>query len=150
MAVAISAGQLQEVLARAAFARVYGFRLHSFGVGECVIEVPFNPDLERPGGIVAGTAYMTAADVVFWLAIVTRLGVEAEASVTVNMSTAFLSSARQESFLASGRVLREGRNLVYGTAECMTRDGRLLTHHTLTYTRHSLPPPPPSGEEAVA
>jgi uncharacterized protein (TIGR00369 family) len=135
MAVAISAGQLEEVLARAAFARVYDFRLHSFGDGECVIEVPFNPDLERPGGIVAGTAYMTAADVVFWLAIVTRLGLEAETSVTVNMSTAFLSSARRESFRAKGRVLREGRNLIYGTAECVTAEGKLLTHHTLTYTR---------------
>ena len=135
MAVAISAGQLEEVLARAAFARVYDFRLHSFADGECVIEVPFNPDLERPGGIVAGTAYMTAADVVFWLAIVTRLGLEAETSVTVNMSTAFLSSARREPFQAKGRILREGRNLIYGTAECATAQGKLLTHHTLTYTR---------------
>ena len=84
MAVAIEAGQLEDVLARAAFARVYGFRLHSFGDGECVIEVPFNRDLERPGGIVAGTAYMTAADVVFWLAIVTRRGLDAESAVTVN------------------------------------------------------------------
>ena len=135
MAVAISAGQLEEVLARAAFARVYDFRLHSFADGECVIEVPFNPDLERPGGIVAGTAYMTAADVVFWLAIVTRLGLEAETSVTVNMSTAFLSSARREPFQAKGRILREGRNLIYGTAECATAEDKLLTHHTLTYTR---------------
>ena len=140
MAVAISAGQLEDVLARAAFARVYGFRLHSFGTGECVIEVPFNADLERPGGIVAGTAYMTAADVVFWLAIVTRLGLDGEASVTVNMTTSFLSSARQEAFLATGRVLREGRSLIYGTAECTSLDGRLLTHHTLTYTRaHARP-----------
>jgi uncharacterized protein (TIGR00369 family) len=139
MAVAISAGQLEEVLARAAFARVYDFRLHSFGDGECVIEVPFKEQLERPGGIVAGTAYMTAADVVFWLAIVTRLGVDAESSVTVNMSTAFLSSARREAFRATGRVLREGRNLVYGIAECATVDGRLLSHHTLTYTRGRTP-----------
>jgi uncharacterized protein (TIGR00369 family) len=135
MAVAISSGQLEAVLARAAFAHVYDFRLHSFSDGECVIEVPFKPELERPGGVVAGTAYMTAADVVFWLAIVTRLGLEAEASVTVNMTTAFLSPARQEPFLATGRVLREGRNLIFGTAECATREGRLLTHHTLTYTR---------------
>src|ERR687888_1122343 len=135
MAVAISAGELEDVLARAAFARVYDFRLHSFSPGECVIEVPFKPELERPGGIVAGTAYMTAADVVFWLAIVTRLGVAAETSVTVNMTTAFLSPAREEPFRAAGRVLRQGRTLVYGTAECATLDGKLLPHHTLTYTR---------------
>jgi uncharacterized protein (TIGR00369 family) len=133
MAVAISAQELEEVLGRAAFARVYGFRLHSFADGECVVEVPFTRELERPGGIIAGTAYMTAADVVFWLAMVTRMGPAAEAAVTSQMTTAFLSSAREEPFLAEGKVLKEGRRLVYGQAECRSLDGRLLTHHTLTY-----------------
>src|SRR5918911_4194657 len=106
MAVAVSAGELEEVLGRAAFARVYRFRLRSFAEGECVIEVPFKPGLERPGGIVAGTAYMTAADVAFWLAIVTRVGAEGEATVTSQMNTAFLSSVREEPFLARARVLK--------------------------------------------
>jgi uncharacterized protein (TIGR00369 family) len=135
MAVSVSAHQLEQVLERAAFARPFGFRLRSFDDGECVIEVPFSPELERPGGIVAGTAYMTAADVVFWLAIVTRHGLEAETAVTSQMTTAFLAPARNEAFLARGRVLNEGRRLVYGEAECTAVDGRLLTHHTLTYIR---------------
>jgi uncharacterized protein (TIGR00369 family) len=138
--VAVSAHQLEAVLDRAAFARPFGFRLRSFGDGECVIEVPFSAVLERPGGIVAGTAYMTAADVVFWLAIVARHGVEAETAVTSQMTTAFLGSARGEPFQARGRVLSEGRRLVYGEAECTGLDGRLLTHHTLTYIRSSVAP----------
>ena len=133
MAVAITAGQLEEVLSRAAFAAVYDFRLRAFAEGECVIEVPFKRELERPGGIVAGTAYMTAADVAFWLAIVTRLGAQGEASVTSQMTSAFLSSAREEPFLARARVLKSGRRLIYGVAECTTEAGRLLSHHTLTY-----------------
>lgn len=32
------------------------------------------------------------------------------------------------------RVLKLGRRLVYGVAECLAGD-RLLTHHTLTYAR---------------
>src|SRR5918912_3561521 len=104
MAVAVTAGPLGKGLGRAAFARVYRFRLRSFAEGECEIEVPFKPDLERPGGIVAGTAYMTAADVAFWLAIVTRLGAEGEATVTSQMTTAFLSSVRGEPFIARARV----------------------------------------------
>jgi uncharacterized protein (TIGR00369 family) len=135
MAVAISADQLQEVLGRAAFARVYDFRLRSFSDGECVIEVPFKADLERPGGIVAGTAYMTAADVAFWLAMVTRHGLEAESAVTSQMTTAFLAAAREEPFLTRARVLKDGRRLVYGEAECRTEAGRLLSHHTITYVR---------------
>src|SRR5438270_977973 len=135
MAVAISAGQLEELLGRAAFARVYDFRLHSFAEGECVIEVPFNSELKRPGGIVAGSAYMAAADVAFWLAITTVLGEEGEATVTSQMTTAFLSSAREETFLARARVLKTGRRLVYGEVECTTEADRLLTHHTLTYAR---------------
>ena len=61
MAVAISAGQLEELLGRAAFARVYDFRLHSFAEGECVIEVPFNRELERPGGILTGVCAIRIA-----------------------------------------------------------------------------------------
>jgi uncharacterized protein (TIGR00369 family) len=133
MAVLTSARQLEEVLARAAFASVYDFRLRSFADGECVIEVPFKPELERPGGIVAGPAFMTAADVAFWLALVTRRGSEAEPAVTSHMTTAFLSPARQEPFLAHARILKEGRRQVYGEVECKDITGRLLTHHTLTY-----------------
>lgn len=69
-----------------------------------------------------------------WLAIATRLGTR-ERAVTVEMKTNFLRSLRKKPFLCRARVLKVGRQLVYGTAECFAPGPGLLTHHTLTYIR---------------
>ncbi len=51
------------------------------------------------------------------------------------MKTNFLSSAREEDFRCHAKVLKLGRRLVYGVAECTTLEGKLLTHNTITYIR---------------
>jgi acyl-coenzyme A thioesterase PaaI-like protein len=77
---------------------------------------------------------MAVVDVAMWLAIKTKLGIDDD-SVTVEMKTSFLGSARKQSFRCTARVLKLGRQLVYGSAECVNDQGKLLTHHTLTYIR---------------
>jgi len=134
MVLAATELELQQVLSEAAFARIYGFRLHSIADGECTLDVPFQATFERPGGIVGGPVFMAAADVAMWLAIMTRLG-KADGSVTVEMKTNFLSAAKQEDFRCAARILKLGKRLVYGVAECVSTEGTLLTHHTLTYFR---------------
>ena len=136
----ITRDELQTLASGAVFARDYDFRVSAFGDGECTVDVPFQPGLERPGGVVGGPAFMAAADVAMWLAILTRLGA-GDGSVTASLNTAFLGAARKESFSCTARVLKLGRRLIHGVAECVTADGRLLTHHTVTYMRpeHSAP-----------
>ncbi len=128
---------LDALLTSHEFTRRYGLRVREIGDGECELEAPYRPEHDRPGGIVSGQVYMHAADVAFWLAIKTRLGLD-DGSVTSSMTTAFLGSARQEPFRCRASVLRLGRRLVYGTAIC-TAGGRALTHHTLTYVRPGRP-----------
>ncbi len=132
---AVTKEDLSQVLASAPFAAIYGFEIASFGEGECSIWVPFQAALERPGGIVSGAVFMAAADVAMWLAIKTRLGV-ADGSVTAEMKTNFLAAAKNEDFSCTARILKCGQRLIYGVAECLSTDGKLLTHHTLTYIRH--------------
>lgn len=96
--------------------------------------MPFRKDFERPGAIVAGQTFMAAADVAMWLAIITQLGAS-DGSVTAEMKTNFLNVARQEDVLCHAKVLKLGRRLVYGVAECTNSSGKLLTHHTITYIR---------------
>ena len=134
MALAATESELQQVLSDAVFARIYGFRLHSIADGECTLDVPFQHAFERPGGLVSGPVFMAAADVAMWLALLTRLG-PADGSVTVEMKTNFLSAAKQEDFRCTAKILKLGKRLVYGVAECVTMEGTLLTHHTLTYFR---------------
>ncbi len=134
MKLACTEEELRQLLADVAFTRNLGFVLQKIDDGECTLDVPFQEAFERPGGIVSGQVFMAAADVAMWLAIKTRLGL-ADASVTAEMKTNFLGAAKRESFRCSAKVLKFGRQLIYGTAECVSADGRLLAHHTVTYIR---------------
>ena len=134
MDLAATEAELQRVLDQVAFTRAYGFRVRAIAPGQCTLDVPFQPLFERPGGIVGGQVFMAAADVAMWLAIMTRLGA-GDGSVTATMTSAFLDTARHEPFRCSARVVKLGRRLVYGVAESVSGEGRLLTHHSLTYAR---------------
>ena len=125
---------LQALLDRSRFLRPYGFRVVSVKAGRCTLELPHRASLERPGGIINGPALMAAADCAMWLAIKAKLGVEGDA-LTSELNTAFLAPAKSEHVYCTARILKLGRRLIYGVAECVTAEGRLLTHHTVTYVR---------------
>jgi len=134
MASAISHHALHKLLAATPFNRYYRFRIQSAARGSCVLRVAYRRAFARPDGIISGPTFIAAADVALWLAIATRLGAH-ERAVTVEMKTNFLRSATREGFLCRGRILKLGRLLVYGTAECFTPHRGLLSYHTLTYMR---------------
>jgi acyl-coenzyme A thioesterase PaaI-like protein len=123
--------ELNEILGRQEFTSRYKFRVIAAGDGTCEMLVPYLPENDRPGGIVSGQVYMHAADVAFWFAVKTRLGTSEE-YVTSSMTTAFLGAARGHDFTCHARVIKAGRRLIYGDAECRAGD-KTLTHHTLTY-----------------
>ena len=125
---------LAQLLARSRFIAGYGFRLVSATDAACTVSVPFRRAFERPGGTVNGPVFMAAADCAMWLAIKRKIGIEHDA-VTAELNTAFLSAARRETVYCTARVLKLGKRLIYGVAECHDRAGRLFTHHTLTYAR---------------
>jgi uncharacterized protein (TIGR00369 family) len=131
----VDANELNQLLQSHAFTHRYGFRVVAAGDGTCEMLVPYLPEHDRPGGIVSGQVYMHAADVAFWLAVKTRLGV-GEEYVTSSMTTAFLGSARAHDFTCHARVIKTGRRLIYGDAECRAGE-KTLTHHTLTYVSAS-------------
>jgi acyl-coenzyme A thioesterase PaaI-like protein len=133
-AMAVCRSDLRKLLSEQPFISGYGFRLQSIAAGECILTVPFQPAFERPGGIVSGLVFMAAADVAMWLAIKTLLGRD-DGCVTAEMKTSFLSAAKQQDFRCRARILKLGKRLVYGVAECISLDRKLLTHHTLTYIR---------------
>src|SRR5664279_151507 len=129
----VTAEQLQKLLSNdTAFTRAYEFVVAAIAPGFCTLEVPHLPQFERPGGIVSGEVFMTAADVAMWLAIKTLRGMD-DPSVTGHMQTQFLRSVRGEGFGCTATVLNLGRSAVFGTAECFSPAGERLTHHTLTY-----------------
>lgn len=126
--------ELQALLARARFVKDYGMRLVAVDDHACTIAAPFRRAFERPGGTVNGPVFMTAADCAMWLAIKRHIGIEHDA-VTAELNTAFLNPARRETVYCTARVLKTGKRIIYGTAECHDGKGRLFTHHTVTYSR---------------
>lgn len=134
MALAVSVAELQDLLEASPFNRPYGFRVQEIGDGVCTVAMPFQFTYERPDGLISGPVFMAAADVTMWLAIMTRTGI-IDRLVTVEMKTNFLNAARAEDVVCTAKVLKLGRRLIYGTAECTNSAGRLLTHHTVTYIR---------------
>jgi uncharacterized protein (TIGR00369 family) len=130
----VTESELRQLLSQVGSAHQYGFQLYSFGDAEFTLLVPFQKHFERPGRVVAGPVFMAAADVAMWLAIITKLGVS-DGSVTAEMKTNFLNAAREEDILCHAKILKLGRRLVYGVAECTNLEGKLLTHHTITYIR---------------
>ena len=131
---AITEAEIRHVLAESSFARIYDFKLESFASGECTLRLPFRESLERPGGLVAGSVFMTGADVAMWLAIMTVLGRDA-LTVTTELKTTFLRSAKREDVNCTARILKLGKTVIYGVAECRNAAGELLTHHTISYIR---------------
>ena len=134
MNLACSEKELEQLLSDVAFTRNFGFVLQGIADGECSINVPFQAAFERPGGIVSGQVFMAAADVAMWLAIKTKLGLT-DSSVTAEMKTNFLGAAKREEFRCTAKVMKLGRRLIYGVAECVDSNARLLSHHTVTYIR---------------
>lgn len=129
----VSVDELQRLISHeSAFTKAYDFVVKAAGEGSCTLEVPHLPHFERPGGIASGQVFVTAADVAMWLAIKTLRGL-GDTSVTTHMQTEFLKSARREPFTCTAKVLKIGRRKTFGTAECVSANGDLLTYHTLTY-----------------
>jgi len=125
---------LAQLLGRSRFVRTYGFRLVAADDEACTISMPFRRALERPGGTVNGPAFMAAADCAMWLAIKRHIGIEHDA-VTSELNTAFLNAARRETVYCTARILKLGKRIIYGVAECHDRRGKIFTHHSVTYAR---------------
>ena len=129
-----SKAALSALLRSSTFVSQWGFKVVSVSDEACTIAMPFRKSLERPGGTVNGPAFMAAADCAMWIAIKRHIGMEHDA-VTSELNTAFLNAARRETVYCTGRILKLGKRIIYGVAECHGKAGRIFTHHTVTYAR---------------
>ncbi len=125
---------LQAKLDQMAFVQFYGLQIETLEPNRCITKITYQNKLERPGGIVAGPTFMMAADVTFWLALVGELGIETPV-VTANLQSSFLNACREQDIWCEAKVIKFGRRLIYGSAECRNHRGDIFTHHTVTYAR---------------
>jgi uncharacterized protein (TIGR00369 family) len=100
--------------------------------------MPFDEQLLRPGGIVAGQALMALADTAMVIALWSALGAFRPVA-TVNMTTTFLRPATQTALVAEATVLRLGRTLGFCQVQMLmdTMERPLVAHGVGSY---SIPP----------
>lgn len=132
---ALSVDQLQSLLGAwfAPWVQALGLRVQAFEPGVVTLRLPQQAALSRIGGIVCGQALMSAADTARVLAIVTQLGGERNMA-TVQLNTSFLKPLSNQDALVTARVIRAGKNLVFGEIDIVgVGDGKSVCRASTTY-----------------
>jgi uncharacterized protein (TIGR00369 family) len=100
---------------------------------ECAtLRLPFSGEWRHSGGVISGQVFMAAADTAMIVAIAAALG-EFKPMTTVSLNINFMRAIRKGDVLIKARVLRMGRNLVFGEVELFDEDDNLAVHATTTY-----------------
>jgi uncharacterized protein (TIGR00369 family) len=127
---------LQQALSQVFAAWVQQLNLQVLGAhqGEVRLALPVAPPHVHGGGVLCGQTMMAAADTAMVLAVMTHLG-EFKPMTTVQLQTSFLRPVAGDSGQATviARVLRMGKQLVFGEVEVQDSAGRLAAHATTTY-----------------
>ena len=127
---------LQKALAEvfAEWVRELELRVVEARAGEVVLTLPVTPRHVHAGGVLCGQTMMAAADTAMVLAVMSKLG-SFKPMTTVQLQTSFLRPVAGSSGSARvvARVLRMGKNLVFGEVQVLNADAELAAHATTTY-----------------
>ena len=101
---------------------------------EVLLALPVAPAMVHVGGVVCGQTLMAAADTAMVLAVSAQLG-GFRPMTTVQLQSSFLRPVPGDlpELRVLARVLKPGRNLVFGEIECQLPNGQLAMHATTTY-----------------
>jgi len=127
---------LQTALTRvfAEWVRDLDLRVLEARAGEVVLVLPVTRKHVHEGGVLCGQTMMAACDTAMVLAVMTKLG-GFKPMTTVQLQTSFLRPIAGSSGAARviARVLRMGKNLVFGEMQVISADDELAAHATTTY-----------------
>ncbi len=127
---------LQAILSSvlADWVKALDLRVVAVRVGEVELALPVTPLQVHSGGVLSGQTLMAAADSAMILAVSSQLG-GFRPMTTVQLQTSFLHPVAGGSGTVRlvARVLRAGKNLVFGEVEAFDAAGRLAAHSTTTY-----------------
>lgn len=94
-------------------AAAWGVTVLEAADGVARLRLPADPLLLRPGNTVSGPAIMGLADVAMWVALLTTTQGR-DNSVTSTMNVNFLRPAGAGPLVATARVVKAGKRVIYG------------------------------------
>jgi uncharacterized protein (TIGR00369 family) len=126
--------EITELLERVLAPWVRALTLTPIKVDEesATLRLPFSGEWRHSGGMISGQVFMAAADTAMVVAITAALGGFKPMS-TVSLNINFMRAVRKGDVLIKARVLRMGRNLVFGEVELFDEGGNMAVHATTTY-----------------
>jgi uncharacterized protein (TIGR00369 family) len=95
------------------------------------LRLPHADKLRHVGGVICGQVFMAAADTTMIVAIAHALG-GFQPMTTISLTTSFLRPVKTGDVLVTAKILRRGRNLVFGEIELHDETGALAAHATTT------------------
>jgi uncharacterized protein (TIGR00369 family) len=96
------------------------------------LRLPFSGELRHSGGVICGQVFTAAADTAMIVAISAALG-GFKPMITISLNISFMRAVRKGDVLVTARVLKCGRDLVFGEVELRDEDGKMAAHATTTY-----------------
>ncbi|OPX67266.1 MAG: Thioesterase superfamily protein [Methanoregulaceae archaeon PtaB.Bin056] len=119
-----------------------GIEVEQAAGGQGVISMKVRPDMLNGEGWLQGGIFTALADEAMVLGIYS-LTAPGEQVATISETTTFLGGARDGTLLATGKVVRKGKRVVFAEAE--VRDGaaggRLLSRSSAAFALRSGHPP---------
>lgn len=99
---------------------------------EVTMKLPYNDRFCRIGGIVCGQSLMALIDTC--MVYVCFIGHNKFINcATVNQNTSFLRPAIDTDIIATGKLVKSGRTLVFGEVLLEDKNAKSICHATLTY-----------------
>jgi uncharacterized protein (TIGR00369 family) len=109
-----------------------GLVVEEVSAGQTTLRLPESKQFFHAGGVVCGQTLMAAADTAMVVAFSAALG-GFRPMTTVNMNTTFLRPVSKGDLRIVARVVRTGKNLLYGDVDIVSADGKVAAHATTTY-----------------
>jgi len=117
----------------APFVQSLNLIIESIDDQQVVMRMPFDEKLCRVGGIVCGQSLMSVIDTCMVFVCYVGIGGFGEVT-TVSQNSSFMRPAIGADVIARGRVVKAGRNLIFGKVTLvLENDDRVICQGTSTY-----------------
>ncbi|MBN4667450.1 PaaI family thioesterase [Pandoraea nosoerga] len=121
---------LEELVAP--WVRQLDLQVEAVGPDESELRLPFDAALKHGGGVICGQVFMAVADTAMVVALSAALG-GFRPMTTVTLNTHFMRPVSEGDLRVIARLLRRGKNLVFGEIEIFDASGKMAVHATTTY-----------------
>ena len=107
-------------------------QVEATGPEQSELRLPFDAAFKHGGGVICGQVFMAVADTAMVVALSAALG-GFQPMTTVTLNTQFMRPVTEGDLRVVARILRRGKNLVFGEIEILDASGKMAVHATTTY-----------------